>query len=393
LPELLMRQVPSSLRVAVIADDLTGAADAGVQFTRAGYRTAVALPEASLPPAPDVDAVAVDTESRALPAAEAAARVAAVARALEPAPVLFKKIDSLLRGPLGAEVRAAADGGERPRMVVAPAFPAAGRTTRGGVQWVHGRPAERADVARRLAEGGCEDVVVLSRIDLADPRSVATALRRHECVVADAEHDDDLGALVRGVDDPTAVLWAGSAGLAGALGAVHAGPDRPETPAGRTEGTVLVVIGSASPVTREQVHRLVAAGAAVDIGLDLDDGEAAARSAAEALAASRSVVIHTTALDGSEAACGRIAGSLANVVAPLAEDGLVHALVLSGGETAVHVARALGAVGLMLERELEPGVPVGRLIGPRPLPVVSKAGGFGGPMTLVHAVEALGGRP
>jgi uncharacterized protein YgbK (DUF1537 family) len=46
----------------------------------------------------------------------------------------------------------------------------------------------------------------------------------------------------------------------------------------------------------------------------------------------------------------------------------------------------------MIETELEPGVPMSRLIGPRSYRVVTKAGGFGGPMTLVNAVEALGGR-
>jgi uncharacterized protein YgbK (DUF1537 family) len=66
--------------------------------------------------------------------------------------------------------------------------------------------------------------------------------------------------------------------------------------------------------------------------------------------------------------------------------------VLSGGTTAVHVARALGASGLLVEAELEPGVPVSRLLGPRPYPVVTKAGAFGDPATLVHAVVALGGR-
>ncbi|HWT24826.1 MAG TPA: nucleotide-binding domain containing protein, partial [Solirubrobacteraceae bacterium] len=65
--------------------------------------------------------------------------------------------------------------------------------------------------------------------------------------------------------------------------------------------------------------------------------------------------------------------------------------VLSGGETAVHVARALGARGLLIEDELEPGVPVSRLLGPRAYRVVTKAGGFGGPATLVRAVEALAG--
>jgi uncharacterized protein YgbK (DUF1537 family) len=63
--------------------------------------------------------------------------------------------------------------------------------------------------------------------------------------------------------------------------------------------------------------------------------------------------------------------------------------VLTGGETALRVARRLGAVGIRLEEEVGPGIPVGTLIGPSPYRVVTKAGGFGEPDTLVRVVERL----
>jgi D-threonate/D-erythronate kinase len=63
------------MHVAVIADDLTGAADTGVQLVRAGYLTAVAFRGAPVPPTKDLDAVALDTDSRAMPAGFAAKRV------------------------------------------------------------------------------------------------------------------------------------------------------------------------------------------------------------------------------------------------------------------------------------------------------------------------------
>jgi D-threonate/D-erythronate kinase len=77
------------------------------------------------------------------------------------------------------------------------------------------------------------------------------------------------------------------------------------------------------------------------------------------------------------------------VAGRLSEEGRFEGLVLTGGATAVGVARRLGAAGIRLGGEVEAGVPVGVLIGPRPYPVVTKAGGFGGPDTLVGAVEAL----
>src|ERR687889_1705458 len=89
------------MRVAIIADDLTGAADTGVQLARAGYRTAVVFRGAPIPSGNDLDAVAVDTDSRSLPAGFAAKRVMEAGHAVREARIVYKKIDSTLRGPIG----------------------------------------------------------------------------------------------------------------------------------------------------------------------------------------------------------------------------------------------------------------------------------------------------
>ncbi len=100
------------------------------------------------------------------------------------------------------------------------------------------------------------------------------------------------------------------------------------------------------------------------------------------------MAVHSTP-DRDASGAGSFVGALAEVAAGLSGEGLFDALVLTGGETAVGVARRLGAVGIRLEGEVEPGIPVGSLIGPRPYRVVTKAGAFGEPGTLVRAVERL----
>ena len=87
------------MHAAVIADDLTGAADTGVQLVRAGYRTAVSFRGAPIPPAEHLDAVALDTDSRAMPAGFAAKRVLEVGRAVRDARIVYKKLDSTLGDP------------------------------------------------------------------------------------------------------------------------------------------------------------------------------------------------------------------------------------------------------------------------------------------------------
>ena len=70
--------------IAIIADDLTGACDAGVQLAAAGYRASAVIDLSCLPSAPSRSALAVNTGSRELAAKEAAARVRDTARALLP---------------------------------------------------------------------------------------------------------------------------------------------------------------------------------------------------------------------------------------------------------------------------------------------------------------------
>jgi D-threonate/D-erythronate kinase len=390
------------MRVAIIADDLTGAADTGVQLARAGYRTAVAFRDAPIPPAEDLDAVALDTDSRAMPAGFAAKRVLEAGRAVRDARIVYKKLDSTLRGPVAAELAAALNASGRGRAVVAPAFPAAGRTTVDGVQLVRGVPVHETEAKNdprtpvreghvpTLLAAAFPSVLSLSAGDLADPAAVRRALEDAVCVVADAARDEDLEALVRAVPDPSEVLWAGSAGLAVALGGVYPGPRAGKTPPLPTPArrVVLVVVGSLSGVARGQLRSLEEHGcAAVPVRGSGEQGEALER-AREALSGGACAALHS-ADDRTSSDAGDVVGALAEVVGALSGEELFDALVLTGGDTAVGVARRLGAVGIRLEGEVEPGIPVGTLIGPSPYRVVTKAGAFGEPGTLVNAVETL----
>ena len=157
-------------------------------------------------------------------------------------PIVYKKLDSTLRGPIAAELAAASGASGRDRAVVAPAFPATGRTTVDGVQLVRGVPVHETEAkddprtpvreghVPTLLAAAFPSVVSLSTEDLADPATVRRALEEARCVVADAARDEDLEALVRAVPDPSEVLWAGSAGLAVALGRVYPGPHAASPP-------------------------------------------------------------------------------------------------------------------------------------------------------------------
>ena len=69
------------MKFAIIADDLTGANDTGVQFARRGLVTSVLLqPDQKL--AEDLDVVVIDTDSRSLSQEEAYRKVRTVSEFL-----------------------------------------------------------------------------------------------------------------------------------------------------------------------------------------------------------------------------------------------------------------------------------------------------------------------
>ena len=148
------------MTITLIADDLTGACDAGAHFSGRG-RVGVFV-DATRVDATRAVAV-VDTESRALSSSEAGARVRAVARDLRArirAGFVFKKIDSTLRGPVTAEIEALLEVTGRPTALVCSSLPAAGRTVIGGVLRVDGLPAHTSAIGRDPAYPGDTSVVM-----------------------------------------------------------------------------------------------------------------------------------------------------------------------------------------------------------------------------------------
>jgi uncharacterized protein YgbK (DUF1537 family) len=79
----------------------------------------------------------------------------------------------------------------------------------------------------------------------------------------------------------------------------------------------------------------------------------------------------------------------------LVESKRFGGLIIVGGETAMKLYKRIGAHGIEIHGEVQPGIPFGRWIGGLldGQPVITKAGGFGQSDTLLKATEFLrGGR-
>ncbi|MCE8052493.1 four-carbon acid sugar kinase family protein [Billgrantia desiderata] len=371
----------SRCRVAIVADDLTGALDAAAPFAARGAQTRVVIAPERLEAAlrawgeapPEV--IAVNTESRHLSAAEAAERVAAVTRRLAPLDpgVWFKKVDSTLRGQVVAESLAMRDVVPR-RLLVAPAVPAQGRTVREGRVWVEEEPLG-GSLDRVFAAAG----VPLVR----HARPCDAPLPEGDCV-ADAEDDSELACLYDAVlRAPGYWLLVGAAGLATAVaqrcfGLLRAAP----CPLAGVE-RVLYALGSRAQRTLEQERRLREHDPALARLTALKGGDQAATA----------VLLTPGADDGNALAPSQMAAAMGEAAAravlrwPQVATGL---LFLSGGDIAVAVLSRLGATTIAVEAEWAPGIALGRLEGAPQRLVMTKAGGFGDPDLLVRLHDRLG---
>ncbi len=395
-------------RLLILADDLSGAADCALGFAKTQATRVLLDVEALDAQAP---VTALDLDSRRLDASAAAARHAALLG--HPAVIgaaLYKKIDSTLRGNVAAEVAALAPRG---LALVAPAYPAQGRTTRGGIQYLDGVPVDQTDVWHNEALTGSADLVAqltdqgvscacLDLATLRQPVALATALRRAldsglPALVCDAEYQADLDALAwASAPFSRQLFWVGSAGLAEALPNALGLTGSP-IPGPRSDGPVLTVVGSMSRHSQAQAERLAAGSHqhwnTLAPAWLLDPQRAAERQAlgaalAQRLAGGEDVLV---SLD-QQARHPHQAAALSQALAELLQPALheAAALMATGGETARALLAQAGIAALDLHGALAPGVALasahwhGRL-----LPVVTKAGGFGQSDTLFDAWRHL----
>jgi uncharacterized protein YgbK (DUF1537 family) len=405
------------LPIAVVADDLTGAADTAIHFRRAAGPAVLVTPKGLAQAAGSLRArvLALSTETRTAPAAEAAAKLAAAARALKPwkPRLVYKKVDSCLRGNLGAEIDALVEHLGKKVCFLAPALPAQGRTTVHGLHLVHGVPVAETEMAHdpltpvhesRLAElvrvQSRQAVAHLGQAHL-DQGLERTAAEIDRLLAqgvglftADAAHQGhlDLLAELALTRFPEALL-AGSAGLAQSLAwRLARGRPKPLKPRRPRRGGFLLVCGSASGRLAGQAAALEKAGVArLELpAAGLISREGSAQVILSGVIAARlvegSLIVNLEPPGSAPADPIRLAAALAQVVAGAMAASRPGALFLSGGDTALAVLGRLGSQALRLEAEILPGLVQGVLADGvlAGLPVVTKAGAFGAETTLVE---------
>lgn len=348
-------------RIAIIADDLTGALDAASPFAcRGGLTLCFTEPDAiDVDAAIDADVISVSTNSRHMPPERAATTVRAAAekiRALAP-DIVLKKIDSRLKGNVAVECDAVASVFDLRRLLVVPAAPDVGRHVRQGAVEGAGvtQPLQVSSLfARSANQINCPDVP--SRAVLQD--IAQSFLRRRDA------------------------LPVCSRGFAVALADCLFAGDIAENTSLTTPW--LVAIGSRDPVTVEQ--RL-----ALCDGAEFDCFEAPGGKIEIQLPSSQALLLYCSdrQLQPAETVAIQFADGVRRVSAAIRPG----TLLCSGGDTARAVLHAFGQTRLHLLGEAAPGLPMSRItLAGQDVIFISKSGGFGGRSTLLDVFSDQPGR-
>ena len=413
-------------RLAIIADNLIGANDAGVQFQKFGFSTQVVLDYARLlDHSAGVDVLAVNTNSRKMSAQAAYERVCQIGSTLSKLGFrrFYKKIDSTLRGNIAEEIQAMLESLSLSLAVIVPSYPAHGRIVENGYLQIlqawgdDSRPLPVCYVPSIVKPAAETPVAVLTLRDVrqGEKKLIQKITKLHAAgihlIAVDAVADEDLRTIAIAVSNINIpCLAVGSAGLAGNLPIAWKIAD--QGPANLRQGT-MIVAGTLNHVTAEQIvsvldypnTELIAIHAA-----EVYEGHTAAvrqqviARVETALAGGRIPVLVTDMLLMNRNDAGALSLSvqvqkygqiitnlLGDITREIVKGQGLRNLVISGGGTTTSICNTLGITLIDLERELLPGIPVGKAVGNScdGLRLITKAGGFGKRNSLRKVLELL----
>lgn len=412
------------MQLLVIADDFTGSIDTGVQLAKAGIATSVYTftNGESLRELDDCReaAAVVNIESRHLAAEEAYKRVAAVVERGKKSGYrcLYKKTDSTLRGNVGAELAAALCASGANRLIFIPAFPALGRTTRSGTQFVNGVPLAETEFAQdpfnpvwssRVAD------IIARQTEIPVMEFSVEALKSspdEPCILlADADTQADLERIGAHIKSAEALdCLAGCAGFAGILPMLLAIPAQ-EIPIPPVGPGRLLVCGSVHPMAEKQCAEAVRTGGYEPFDLaprSLLQGKTITKrtlqGARSRLAAGGKVLLRVQG--GREAleqtrrlgaefgipadqVSKRIALGLGFMAAELMREPFAGTLTVFGGDTLQGASQMLNIRKIAPIREITAGVALSLAIASqRRILLISKAGAFGDE-SVVRRIDAF----
>lgn len=422
------------IKLAVIADDLTGANDTALQFAKRNIKSSVEINFMQMEDIEDKEVVVVDTDSRDLDEYLSYKRVKDICEKISRYNIkcVYKKIDSTLRGNLGAEIKAVADVFNPDIVIIAPAYPANQRVTIGGYHLLEGKPIELTEIANApktpvkksylpsiLTEQVNEKIAILDfkllrqKTDIISKKIVEFLQEKKRWIVCDIIEEENFITLMDAVSSYKNILWVGSAGLAEYLPYFYKWKGNKELSMKNRKGSVLVCAGSVSHITQNQVRTLLNQRKINLVKINMvrlledKNSELIEKSQIinQLIREQKNILLATAQSDDEvekaieigkkynlsrKDVSEKIATIMAELVKSIDVNGL-SGMVLTGGDMAVHICRAIGVNSIKIISEIDKGVPLGFIESNKleKLFIVTKAGAFGKPDVFIKSIQAI----
>jgi len=422
----------------IIADDLTGANDTGVQFSKKGYNTIVSiLDESENIIIPDkTDVLVIDTETREVDAKTVQQRIKNVLQRLNfsDKDIFYKKVDSTLRGCIGAELEGMINILEKDICVFTPTFPAQQRITIGGYLIINGKPLGLSKYYSGDLKAGKASFISfllkqqtslpIARIDFIDvikgQEAIFEKLNKlyqegNKIIIVDATEEMHLKDIFNSINRfEGSVLYAGSAGLANYFPKSYNKNRSFKLNMEKNKGPVLIVGGSRNSITKSQINHLKGEIDFFDLNIDIEEIWSNRKTILEhfltesitVIKNGQHLVIRTDPFYNDKENINKklmqkhnlsfreleliIRKFLGELTAEIVRNSPARNIILTGGDIALGVCSALGIQNLNIVDELLPGIPLSTAnLKNINLKIVTKAGGFGEKDTLFKLIKKL----
>ena len=360
------------LRLLIIADDLTGANDTGVQFARQGISTLVSIHH-EIPLTAfteNCEVLVMNTDSRHVAPDEAYARVFKIVQqgVTLGIPHFYKKTDSTLRGNIGSELEALFSVPNENVIFFAPAYPQLHRTTKDGMQLINGvplhltsfandqlNPVNNAFVPNILAQQTDVKIEIFNEQNLETSTPIIYILN--------AESDEDLQVHAQRITPRTRLL-AGSAGWAACLPEALQFTTKAisRTP---LSSPMLIVNGSLHENSLRQIEYATQHGVPV---VTINSTQKP-----QQFNFSDRLILTTDNTSHNPNAAEKLAEQVQQILSRTE----VKTLVVFGGDTLAAIAGKMNWQVFRPHYEIFDGIPIVEICEAKNLTLVTKAGGFG----------------
>ncbi|MGI6581020.1 MAG: four-carbon acid sugar kinase family protein [Erysipelotrichaceae bacterium] len=395
-------------KILILADDLTGALDSGVQLARKGayvkvitnYTYKIELP------VKDIDVVVINTETRHLSKEEAYSNTFRVLKDLnlEGIDMIYKKTDSVLRGNIGAELEAVMKATGKNHIQFIPAYPKLGRTTKNGIHYIYGTPISDSifskDLRNPITESNVTSIIHQQSdvpVILSDEENRKEGIILHDCCT-----NQQLEEIYKKLEKQNDLsLLAGCAGFMEMV-MLNTKKYKDHLCEIKVDGIkeIIVLCGTTNPVSLKQLEYAEIAGAnyirvsMFDIVQENNWREKFDIELKNFLIKKSRIglkIIGTTAdVIHFEKASQQIADGFGYIAKRVLKNSANTVLMVIGGDTLLSVMKELNVECISPKCELFPGVVLSEFCYEnKNRYLISKSGGFGSPQLLIDIFKKL----